>query len=55
MNKTGPTEKSRYQMESFISNRDSCLETVCLEGVSCPRCQRSGNHENGVASPAIHA
>lgn len=55
VNESGLTQKSRYQIESFISNRDSCLGTVRLENVSCPGCQRSGSHENGVASPAIHA
>jgi len=55
VNKTRLTGKSRYQMESFISNKDSCLETACLEGVSCPGCQRPGGHENGISSHAIHA
>lgn len=54
-NESGLTEKSRHQIKSFISNSDSCLGKACLENVSCLGCQRSGSHENGVASPAIHA
>lgn len=57
VNKAGSTEKSTYQIESIISNRDCCLGTVCLGYVFRPGCQGFGGHENGVVenSPVIDA